>query len=72
MPRKYKIGIVGSKSSSIPYEIQDVAFRAFKKDDEVLFDLTIGGGLSKSKQIAYRAKKYVKIQQVKDIAIVCS
>ena len=27
---------------------------------EVLFDLTIGGGLSKSKQIATRANRYVK------------
>ncbi len=71
-PRKYKIGISGCKCACTPYEIQDVAFRAFKQDGEVLFDLTVGGGLSKSKQIAYRAKKYVKIDQVKDVAVVCS
>ncbi len=71
-PRKYKIGISGCKCCCTPYEIQDVAFRAFEKEGEVLFDLTVGGGLSKSKQIAYRAKRYVKENQVKDVAIKCS
>ncbi|NQY92903.1 MAG: nitrite/sulfite reductase [Campylobacteraceae bacterium] len=71
-PRKYKLGISGCKCACTPYEIQDIAFRAFKQNDEVLFDLTVGGGLSKSKQIAYRAKRYVKIDQVKDVAVVCS
>ena len=71
-PRKYKIGISGCKCCCTPYEIQDVAFRAFEKDGEVLFDLTVGGGLSKSKQIAYRAKRYVKKEQVKDVAVVIS
>ncbi len=71
-PRKYKIGISGCKCCCTPYEIQDVAFRAFEKDGEVLFDLTVGGGLSKSKQIAYRAKRYVKTSQVKDVSVKCS
>ena len=71
-PRKYKIGISGCKCCCTPYEIQDVAFRAFEKDGVVLFDLTVGGGLSKSKQIAYRAKRYVQVDQVKDVAVKCS
>jgi len=71
-PRKYKVGISGCKCCCTPYEIQDIAFRAFEKDGEVLFDLTLGGGLSKSKQIAYRAKRYVKKDQVKDVTIVVS
>ncbi len=71
-PRKFKVGISGCKCCCIPYEIQDVAFRAFKKEGEVLFDLTVGGGLSKSKQIAYRAKRYVKKEQIKDVTIVIS
>ena len=71
-PRKYKIGISGCKCCCTPYEIQDVAFRAFEKEGDVLFDLTVGGGLSKSKQIAYRAKRYVKKEQVKDVAVVVS
>ena len=72
-PRKYKIGISGCKCHCAAHEIQDVAFTAFKtEDNEVLFDLTIGGGLSKSKQIATRAKKYVKPEQVLDVSVACA
>jgi sulfite reductase (ferredoxin) len=72
-PRKYKIGISGCKCHCAAHEIQDVAFTAFKTDDgEVLFDLTIGGGLSKSKQIATRANRYVKPEQIQDVAVACA
>ena len=71
-PRKYKIGVSGCKCHCASHEIQDVSFTAFKKDNEVLFDLCLAGGLSKSKQIAYRANKYVKPSQVQDVAIACA
>jgi len=72
-PRKYKIGISGCSRHAAAHEIQDVAFTAFKaENDEVLFDLTLAGGLSKSKQIAYRANRYVKPDQVRDVAVVCA
>ena len=72
-PRKYKIGISGCKCHCAAHEIQDVAFTAFKNEaGEVLFDLTIGGGLSKSKQIATRANRYVKPEQVREVAVACA
>jgi sulfite reductase (ferredoxin) len=72
-PRKYKIGISGCKCHCAAHEIQDVAFTGFKTENgEVLFDLTIGGGLSKSKQIATRANRYVKPEQVQDVAVACA
>lgn len=72
-PRKYKIGISGCKCHCAAHEIQDVAFTAFKSDEgEVLFDLTIGGGLSKSKQIATRANRYVKPEQVQAVSVACA
>ena len=72
-PRKYKIGISGCACHCASHEIQDVAFTAFKTDaGEVLFDLTIGGGLSKSKQIATRANRYLKPEQVQDVAVACA
>ncbi len=72
-PRKYKIGISGCGCHCAAHEIQDVAFTAFKNEaGEVLFDLTIGGGLSKSKQIATRASRYVKPEQVRDVAVACA
>jgi len=71
--RKYKAGISGCGRHTATHEVQDIAFTAFKtEDDQVLFDLTLAGGLSKSKQIAYRANKYVKAEQVKDVAVACA
>ena len=72
-PRKYKIGISGCSRHAAAHEIQDVAFTAFKDENgRVLFDLTLAGGLSKSKQIALRANKYVAPSQVKDVSIACA
>lgn len=72
-PRKFKMGISGCGHHCANHEIQDVAFTAFKDENgEVLFDLTIGGGLSKSKQIATRAKKYVKAEQILDVSVACA
>ena len=72
-PRKYKVGISGCSKHTAAHEIQDVAFTAFKSENnEILFDLTLGGGLSKSKQIAYRANRYVKPEQVIEVAVVCA
>jgi len=72
LPRKYKVGISGCKCHCMGHEIQDIAFTAFKSEDGVLFDLTIGGGLAKSKRIASRAKRYIKPEQVKDVSVVCA
>jgi len=72
-PRKYKTGISGCGRHTAAHEVQDVAFTAFKTENgEVLFDLTVGGGLSKSKQIAHRANRYVKVDQVKDVTVACA
>jgi len=72
-PRKYKIGISGCSRHAAAHEIQDVAFTAFKDENgRVLFDLTLAGGLSKSKQIALRANKYVTPEQVIDVSIACA
>ena len=72
-PRKYKVGISGCGRHTAAHEIQDVAFTAFQYENgEILFDLTLGGGLSKSKQIAYRANRYVKPEQVVEVAVVCA
>ena len=71
-PRKYKVGITGCKCCCTPYEIQDVSLRAFKHNDKILYDLSLGGGLSKSKQIAYRASRYVTQEQAQDVVVACA
>ncbi|CAA6804888.1 MAG: Ferredoxin--nitrite reductase (Fragment) [uncultured Campylobacterales bacterium] len=72
-PRKYKIGLSGCTKHCMGHEIQDVGFTAFKSEDgEVLFDLTIGGGLSKTRRVASRAKRYLRADQIKEVAIKCA
>lgn len=69
LPRKYKVGISGCKCHCMGHEIQDVGLTAFKRGSGTFFDLSIGGGLGKSKQIASRAKRYVRPEQIKDVCI---
>ncbi|WP_024955794.1 nitrite/sulfite reductase [Sulfurospirillum arcachonense] len=69
LPRKYKLGISGCKCHCMGHEIQDIGFTAFKNGEEVLFDLSVGGGLAKTKRIASRANRYVKPDQVKAVSI---
>lgn len=68
LPRKFKIGISGCQKHCVNHEIQDLAFTAFKEGDEVLFDLSIAGGLSKSQRIGVRAKRYVKKEEIIDVS----
>ncbi len=69
-PRKYKMGVCGCAKNCANHEIQDLAFTAYKDENgEVLFDITLGGGLSKSKQIATRINKSATKEQVRDIAV---
>ena len=52
LPRKYKVGISGCSKHCMGHEIQDLSFTAVKINDEVLFDLSVGGGLASNKRIA--------------------
>jgi len=65
LPRKYKIGISGCSKHCMGHEIQDLAFTAVKIDGEVLFAVSVGGGLGSNKKIALHLG-YVLASQVLD------
>jgi len=71
LPRKYKVGISACSKHCIGHEIQDLSFTAVKKDDTVLFDVSVGGGLASNKQIATHIG-YVKQEQILDVVKVVS
>lgn len=53
LPRKYKVGVSGCWKHCTSHEIQDLSFNAIKTEDsEVLFDVSVGGGLASNKRIA--------------------
>lgn len=54
LPRKFKIGLCGCGSQCVKHEIQDLSFVAFKKGEDILFDITAGGGLGSDKRFASR------------------
>jgi len=64
LPRKYKVGINGCSKHCLSHEIQDLSFTATKIDeDKILFDVSVGGGLSSNKRIASHIG-YVTAEQV--------
>jgi len=63
LPRKYKVGISGCSKHCIGHEIQDLSFSAVNFDDEIFFDVHIGGGLGSNKQIS-KHFGYVKEKDV--------
>jgi len=52
LPRKYKISISGCSKHCVGHEIQDLSFTAVDFDGEILFDVSVGGGLASNKRIA--------------------
>ncbi|WP_321778495.1 nitrite/sulfite reductase [Sulfurimonas sp.] len=67
LPRKYKVGISGCSKHCMGHEIQDLSFTAVKSaNGEVLFDVSVGGGLASAKQFALHLG-YVKDKQILDV-----
>jgi len=64
LPRKYKVAISGCNKHCISHEIQDLSFSAIKiKNNKILFNVHIGGGLASNRQVAQHIG-YVTSSQV--------
>lgn len=64
LPRKFKIAVSGCHLHCIRHEIQDLSFVAVPQDGKVVFDLTVGGGLSSGRQFAQRLERTCQPDQV--------
>jgi len=71
LPRKFKVGISACSKHCMGHEIQDVSFTAVQFENEVLFDVSVGGGLASNKEIATHIG-YVKQEQILDVVKVVS
>lgn len=69
LPRKFKISITGCPVWCSYPEINDVAFTAVKRGDEVGFICRVGGGLSKEPHMAVKLNAFVKPEQVEEVSI---
>lgn len=64
LPRKYKISISGCRDWCNYPEINDLAFTAAKRHDEIGFSLRVGGGLSTDPHLAVPLNAFVHCEQV--------
>jgi sulfite reductase (ferredoxin) len=68
LPRKFKMCATGCASWCCYPEINDVAFTAVRRDDEIGFAVRVGGGLSKEPHLAVKLDAFVRREQVIDVA----
>ena len=66
LPRKYKVAVGACAKHCINHEHQDLSFNAFELDGEVVFDVTVGGGLASNKRFA-TSMGYATKEQILDI-----
>lgn len=52
LPRKYKVGISACSKHCMGHEIQDLSFTACTLENEIFFDVSVGGGLGSNKRLA--------------------
>jgi sulfite reductase (ferredoxin) len=68
LPRKFKICATGCASWCCYPEINDVAFTAVRRGDEVGYAVRVGGGLSKEPHLAVKLNAFIRREQAVDVA----
>lgn len=68
LPRKFKICATGCSSWCCYPEINDVAFTAVRRGDEVGYAVRVGGGLSKEPHLAVKLDAFIRPEQAMDVA----
>ncbi len=52
LPRKFKMGVCACKKRCMIEEIQDLSFVAIKSENEILFNIYVGGGLGSNREFS--------------------
>lgn len=68
LPRKFKVCVTGCSSWCCYPELNDAAFTAVRRGDEVGYTVRVGGGLSKEPHLAVKLNAFVRPEQVVDVA----
>jgi sulfite reductase (ferredoxin) len=68
LPRKFKMSATGCPVWCSYPEINDVAFTAIRRDDEVGYTVRVGGGLSSDPHLAVRLNAFIPRGEVVDVA----
>jgi sulfite reductase (ferredoxin) len=68
LPRKFKLCVTGCSSWCCYPELNDGAFTAVRRGDEIGYTVRVGGGLSKEPHLAVKLNAFVRPDQVVDVA----
>lgn len=68
LPRKFKISVTGCSSWCCYPELNDGAFTAVRRGDEIGYTVRVGGGLAKEPHLAVKLDAFVRPEQVVDTA----
>ena len=68
LPRKFKACVTGCSSWCCYPELNDAAFTAVRRGDEVGYTVRVGGGLSKEPHLAVKLDAFVPSERVVDVA----
>lgn len=69
LPRKFKICATGCANWCCYPEINDVAFTAVRRGNEVGYAVRVGGGLSKEPHLAVKLNAFIRPDQVVTVAL---
>lgn len=67
LPRKFKIALSGCSSYCVGHEINDIGLIALRHDDEIVFDLWVGGGLGAKEHFGKRLGVHVRRDQIVEV-----
>uniref|UniRef100_A0A7V4XUE1 Nitrite reductase n=1 Tax=Acidobacterium capsulatum TaxID=33075 RepID=A0A7V4XUE1_9BACT len=68
LPRKFKICATGCSSWCCYPEINDIAFTATRRGDQIGYSVRVGGGLSNEPHLALKLNAWIESGQVLDVA----
>jgi len=68
LPRKFKMSATGCAAWCSYPEINDVAFTAVRRGDEVGYTVRVGGGLSTEPHLAVKLDAFIRPEQALDVA----
>jgi sulfite reductase (ferredoxin) len=68
LPRKFKMSATGCPLWCSYPEINDVAFTAVKRGDELGYTVRVGGGLSNEPHLAVKLNAFIRPEQALDVA----
>lgn len=64
LPRKFKIAVTGAESDRAAVQVHDIGLRLIKRNDELGFEVLVGGGLGRTPHIGSIIREFLPTQHL--------